>query len=330
MIKKACRYIGEFLLVPALLAGVCTCLGLLGFLGWPLELASHFFVQYLLFLALALPFLFFLPFSRLNRLLLACLSLALVADVVAVQRTHFGRLFDTGKSGRQITLIQFNVNTANSDFQAFDKLLAKHNPDFVCLEEIGPDWERHLRGLEDKYPYQVRRAREDNFGIALMSKHKLDAAQILPLGEAGLPTIVTKFTWPDNPGQKQFNLVVTHPTPPLIPDYCKWRDNQLKVLASGIKGEEQVILAGDLNCTPWSYAFRDFCKSSGNLVDCRVDNKPISPLDTQATWPMGIFPLRIPIDYVLLKGPIRCLEMTVEEPCGSDHLPVVVRLEAGR
>jgi endonuclease/exonuclease/phosphatase (EEP) superfamily protein YafD len=78
--------------------------------------------------------------------------------------------------------------------------------------------------------------------------------------------------------------------------------------------DRPLILAGDLNATPWSYAFEDFVRAA-NLTPGRV----------VPTWPAFLGRLGIPIDFVMARG-VTVEELETGPALGSDHLPVIAAL----
>ena len=83
----------------------------------------------------------------------------------------------------------------------------------------------------------------------------------------------------------------------------------------------RTILAGDLNCTPWSYWFRRLLRESqlSNSAHGRGLN---------ITWtPLRIAVCGLPIDHVLVGSEIRVSRRFVGPYLGSDHRPVVVDFE---
>ncbi len=79
-----------------------------------------------------------------------------------------------------------------------------------------------------------------------------------------------------------------------------------------------IIVIGDLNATPWSSALDPLFDAG--LVDTR--------LGYAATWPTGMWPLRIPIDLCLVSANFGNASFHVGPDVGSDHLPVFVALSA--
>jgi len=294
-----------------------------GFIGWPIELFAHFRVQYAVLLAMAIPYLLYLEYSKLNRLYLASCVVALIANIAVV--TLASTSFSSAPSSQAqtgattLSLLQFNLNSSNTNYPAFDKLIERTKPDVVCVEEVSEGWRQHLEKLKSVYPYQSLQARDDNFGIGILSKYKIVFESREPIGIAGVPTILVDVTVPTESGEKKIQVIATHPPPPVDSNYTNMRDIQMHEIAKRIaQSQKLTILAGDFNCTPWCYIFTDFIKESG-LLDSSL-NKGLQP-----TWPTMLPYLMIPIDHVFMSPAIKCTERTVQEDHGSDHFPILCR-----
>lgn len=291
--------------------------------GWPLDLTGHFRVQYLVISLVLLPLLALTPATKIRTAGLVLVIPAASLNLYVLAPFCFAAKPKILPTNNAIRLLQFNVNTANRAYSAFDKLIEKVQPNLLCLEEIDDGWKTHLESLKDKYPYQLIRPRPDNFGIALLSQYPILKAQLLPLGSAHVPTILARLNL--NPKDELPILVaVTHPVPPILPEFVHMRDEQIKLLADELikakKNKDPVIVAGDLNTTPWSSTIRDFTKRA-NLNDS-ILGRP-----WQSSWPTNNFLLSIPIDYIFTSPEITCLQRSIEHNCGSDHYPVSVLLQ---
>ena len=122
------------------------------------------------------------------------------------------------------------------------------------------------------------------------------------------------------PGGPELRLIVTHPLPPMNHRQWKSRNSHFARLAADVKaaGYERTIVAGDLNCSPWSYWFGRLSKQSGlrNSADGQGLN---------ITWmPIPIPACGLPIDHVLVGPKIQVSQRTVGPYTGSDHRPVIV------
>lgn len=327
--REICSSIGATILAPAAFIVICSAWAFIGFFGWPIELFAHFRVQYAVLLAMSIPFFLYLERTRINRFYITSCILALVANiaVVTLASTSFGREqsslkaeSQTAKSAIPLSLLQFNVNSSSTNYPAFDKLIEKLKPDVVCIEEVSEGWREHFEKLKNIYPYQSVRARTDNFGIGILSKYKIEHESREPIGGIGLPTAFVDLALSSDSGEsRQIQIVATHPLPPVSPGGTTMRDKHMHELAKRItQSQKLTILAGDFNCTPWSYIFADFVKES-SLVDSRLD-KGIQP-----TWPTMLPYLVIPIDHIFMSPSIKCTERQVQENSGSDHYPVFAK-----
>ena len=93
-------------------------------------------------------------------------------------------------------------------------------------------------------------------------------------------------------------------------------------LASASRGEGAVgpvIVAGDSNTSAWSPRFRNLVAATG-LRDAEVGQGWIG------TWPAWFRPALVPIDHVLVKGPVAVVDLRREPFVGSDHYPLVADL----
>ncbi|MDQ5933069.1 MAG: hypothetical protein QG574_353 [Cyanobacteriota bacterium erpe_2018_sw_21hr_WHONDRS-SW48-000092_B_bin.40] len=321
--REICAAIGALVRAPALCIAVFSAFAFVGFVCWPVELFAHFRVQYAVLLAMAIPYLLYLERNKLNKIYLATCIVALIANlaVVTLSSTSFGSATSNqAQTGATpLSLLQFNVNSSNTNYPKFDKLIERTKPDIVCVEEVSEGWREHFEKLKSIYPYQSVRARTDNFGIGILSKYKIVQESREPIGIAGVPTIFIEVTVPSEAGEKQIQVIATHPPPPVGSSYTNMRDVQMHEIAKRIaQSQKLTILAGDFNCTPWCYIFTDFVKESG-LLDSRL-NKGIQP-----TWPTMLPYMVIPIDHVFMSPTIKCTERTVQEDCGSDHFPVLCK-----
>jgi len=241
--------------------------------------------------------------------------------VVAIASTSFGsNTSNQSQAGATpLSLLQFNVNSSNTNYPKFDKLIERTKPDIVCVEEVSEGWREHFEKLKSIYPYQSVRARTDNFGIGILSKYKIVQESREPIGIAGVPTIFIDIALPTEAGEKRIQVIATHPPPPVGSSSTNMRDVQMHEIAKRIaQSQKLTILAGDFNCTPWCYIFTDFIKES-SLLDSRL-NKGLQP-----TWPTMLPYMLIPIDHVFISPAIKCTERTVQDDCGSDHFPVLCR-----
>ena len=295
------------------LATVITCMATaVGFLGrywWPFELASHFRVQYFVFL-LASSFIFLLKRKRRTAALVGIFAIINLSLIVPL---YFGGSFAHGEE-RTLKAVLFNLNRSNHAYAKVRKFLRSSDPDFVVLLEVNRVWMKELQKMRADYPFSRGLARNDNFGIVLFSRIPFDTAEIQKIGAVDIPAILGRF---EIDGES-LTVVGAHLVPPKNPTYAEYRNGQLAELAQIVSSQKSpVIVLADLNTTSWSPFFRDLLGQTG-LRDSRMG------FGIQSSWPTGFPPLWITIDHCLVSPRIVVHNRRIGPHIGSDHYPVVV------
>ena len=306
---------GGFLYLAAVGACVPPLIGFLGRAWWRFELLCHFRAQYFLGLAVVSLLLVIRKHFKAASItgVVALINLALILPL------YFGPSQPTG-NGQPLRLLSMNVLTQNQEHDRVREFIRETDADFVLLQEVNSTWMEALEPLTSLYPYQKYQPREDNFGIALLSKLPFKEIRIEQSAETdGVPFIIAGLESNGRP----FTLVGVHTIPPINRECASMRDdflNHLAMLAAGY--ETPLLLAGDFNATSWSPDFRHLVRTSG-LRDSRKG------FGVQATWPSDIILLRIPLDHCLVSEDVVIVNREVGPDIGSDHFPIVVDFVVG-
>lgn len=288
--------------VPAL-AGLVTLpawVGLaawgLGGMAWWLDLFNHFAFVWAVLAA----------FGMMNALAGGSRTVAALCGGLALVHgarwsSVVGHLTGPSSLDGALSIASANVLTSNPDAGPLLAWIEDRQPDVVVLVEVDRAWLERLAPLRESHPHVVEVPRSDNFGVAVFSRVPFDAPEVVSWSAHGLPSLTVPLV--DGP-----LLVATHPVPPVSSGAAADRDAHLAALAA-LLATEDVVVAGDLNVTPWSPHF------PGGL-----GREACAP----GTWPSGLpAPLRIPIDHILA-GPGRAVvAREVGPPIGSDHRPVM-------
>jgi len=309
----------------AIMCSVIACFSAISHIA---DLMVQFRVQMAAALAFMVLFLVISYKAKPSPKLLSVTILALVLNVVCIGANTMS--FDGAgplpegaleKGARTLTILQYNVHSANQNYQALIDYVGKYKPDVLCLEEYNSAWHKGLSSLRNVYPYQIVRARDDNFGVAIYSRHPIQNGAILPLGTAGVPSAYCQLEL----NGKHWSILATHPLPPTTGASYELRNDQFQALAAFVKADkgDSFILAGDLNCAPWSAHCINLLSASG-LKDTRLG------FGIGESWPVNCPVLRIPIDHVFVSKNVKTKVRRVEPSLGSDHLPVYVELTANK
>jgi endonuclease/exonuclease/phosphatase (EEP) superfamily protein YafD len=110
-------------------------------------------------------------------------------------------------------------------------------------------------------------------------------------------------------------IVAAHPMPPIAPEWHGKRDTLLTSIAKQAR-PLPLIVAGDLNATPWSTA----------LIGAER-HALLRTTGVASTWPRsGLGAIGIPIDHVLASRHWRLGASSRGPDIGSDHFPIRVAL----
>jgi endonuclease/exonuclease/phosphatase (EEP) superfamily protein YafD len=296
--------------LPAYGLAAATLAGFAGGWHWLLDLASHYRWYWLLG-AVAW---YAVTSRRRSRLAAACLLIAVVGNAGTL--LPFWLPAGQGSSaGDLLTIVSLNLEVGNPRHDLGLGFLRQANADVVVLLEVSDAWAEAVESLGDLYPHRLVRPRADSFGIAVLSRLPLEAARVEPLAD-GPPVVIAGLPR----GKRGCLLVAAHPPAPLSAAWSARRDAQLAAIGELVAGEDRpVIVAGDLNATPWSHGFRQLTGPRG-LRDSALGR------GVQGSWHARHWVPRVPIDHVLVSEGVAVVSRTLGPPIGSDHLPVVATL----
>jgi len=292
------------------LSVVGTFAGFFGRFAWWLDLASHFRAQYFILLTVISACYFLGRRWRLagGAVLVAIINLALIAPLYLPRK-------DTSEvSGKSCRAMLINVNMQLGNVEAVLNAIREYSPDIIVLVEINDKWIKDLGPVIDNFQHRIVRTRNDNFGIALFSRHAWKKSEIVFVGEIGVPSVYAIIILEN----VTITVIGTHPLPPGGAKYSAYRNDQLERLSTFIRQfDTPILLLGDLNVSPWSYYFRKLLKDA-NLKDASQG------YGIQPTWPAMAWPFLIPIDHCLHSEDLRILRKKIGKNLGSDHYPVIV------
>jgi endonuclease/exonuclease/phosphatase (EEP) superfamily protein YafD len=290
-----------------------TGLGFLGQLHWVFELIAPFRTQYFcLLLLLALYF-----GTRGDRQLFFVAFMAAVINGWVVLPVFFESTPATA-SAPTLRVVQMNLSTRNTRYAQALKVITTLKPDILTLEEVSADWRTALKQnqwLTRNLPYKAQSVDSQTslysrFPLKHITIHRVNSkypVDSLISAQALLP-------------KGRLTVVVGHPPHPTSAQE-NWRQIVVFSYLIGHKAAfpAPLVVAGDLNATPWSHHFQALLRQMA-LQDSRAG------FGIHPTWPDRFWPLRIPIDHVLVSQDVAVLNHDVGPSTGSDHLPIVVEL----
>jgi endonuclease/exonuclease/phosphatase (EEP) superfamily protein YafD len=219
-------------------------------------------------------------------------------------------------ASRQMRLVQFNAWERNAEPEVVADWIAGEHPEVVTIEDLTPALRKALVARGFRYARGMTNTAVFSRGIPVLTP-----MAIPPRDWPLLPDFArARFMTPD--GAAAFSVVATHLSKPSLGK--RWtRAAALSTLLER-QPRELLIVAGDFNLTPWSFALR---RLDGSLGLERRDR-------ALATWPacpgpVGRFvcsPPFLPIDHIYAGPAWRTVRIRRGPPLGSDHYPLIIDL----
>lgn len=286
---------------------------LLGRYGWQLDLFTHFRVHFAaLFAACCVVLL--IAQRRRPAVLAALGALLSAAPTIGYWAPPWSRAQAQATSFRLVT---FNVWFRTHEPAQIASLLERVKADVVVLQEISTRQALELQTHLATYPYSYLEA--GLRGAVVFAKWPIRQAEVIDLAQTGVPTAKVVVEWQGTP----VTLIGTHLDWPIGAENWRLRNAQLQALGTLASAETgPLLIAGDLNVTPWSPYFRRLLEGAG-LKDCAAGH------GIAGSWPARLSWIGIRIDHCLASRHWSSVEVSVGPRLGSDHLPVIAELTLG-
>jgi endonuclease/exonuclease/phosphatase (EEP) superfamily protein YafD len=300
------------------LLAMVTTLSYFGSSFWVLDLFAHFRWQYAF--AFSLTFVAAI-YARLH----LCATFALLGML-----TQFGHILSLplqqsnalplAANAREVSVLFANCAMSTHA----EKLIAEINarqPDIVGIAELSNELSRSLLAkFADQYRVHAMFPDTGWQGIGVLVRNGIFAhakAELVAEKLQAFPTARLSFGGGE--------LLVVHPIPPVSSQAAAARDQFFAALAEYSQSRSDLhtlIITGDFNASTWSAPFQSM-QLNGQLRDSAEGFWPLP------TWhgPNILFaPLSIPIDQLLLRGPLQVSAREVLSNPDSDHGILWLRL----
>lgn len=273
---------------------------------WLFDLFAHFRLHYIIIFAV-----FGLWLFCKRAWALGLLMLSLIAFNASILLHWHERLVKpmAEASAPSLKIVAANIFGAPMSPETLRHYLATGGFDIIMLTEYSVHWDAYFNEWSLPYPYILKHPQPDNFGVAIYSRWPLTDAVLaswhIPLP---MPGIIATAQTPLGP----IRVIAAHPPPPVMPGFGKWRNGVITQISAIMKDSDiPVLVAGDLNATPWSYPLNELLKMPGVIGGSYY-----------GTWPSAIPQLGLPIDHIIVKGPLAFAHYGTGPATGSDHLPL--------
>ncbi len=241
---------------------------------------------------------------------------------------------------KTIKLLSHNLFGVNWQMELVAEEIAAEDPDILAFQEYFSGQYSRLHGMLIKdYPYFFRCGGGRRAFVAIYAKWPFELTNAsscprnVPLRSDALGRIAARFALEDG---RTFSVMTTQLNWPIqvsplfneemnLPERLgatyERQERELAELAGAVRSmEDPLVLAGDFNSTPWSYALRRFVSEAGLTRQTR--NMMTYPTifylgDWVQTLPF------LPIDHMMSSPGIVVHSIRTGPPAGSDHLSLI-------
>lgn len=307
-------FAGLGLLTAGFLGTLATILAFFGSTSWFFDLLANFRFQ----LALGLIIVGALYFAGFGRAVAFIFVTMGVVNAFLVAPLYLDDPAPAA-SEESIRIVSFNVGAGRADTAELSTWVEESGADLVFLLESTEEWIGAVPAADIGYSIDNEIPEDRQYGITVLGRDSANVEQ-LRLGTTEDPVMRVQTSID---GQTVVVYAV-HPRPPDSTAKSEARDSLFVELAELITAESlPVIVIGDFNATPWSYAFRDFTAAT-DLINSQ------NGYGLSATWPTGLPITLVPLDHMLHSDALTTVGRQVGPDLGSDHLPLTVEVSLAR
>lgn len=215
-----------------------------------------------------------------------------------------------------IRVAAMNVFFLNDDYGRAIAWLEAERPDVVIVAEATEAWAEAFGSLRSRYPVQHLAYAAGRRAHVLLLSRAATSVESLGIAPGAAPAVHAKLEI----GGRPLHILGVHANWPLGPEASRLRGHALQAIVRLARAtREPLVVAGDLNLTPFSPRFEGMLRAAG-LANAAAGR------GWQPTWPTYLPPAGIQIDHVLVRGGIEVLDFRRGARIGSDHRPIVADL----
>ena len=218
-----------------------------------------------------------------------------------------------------LRVLEYNMHGAATDRAAFRELIESEQPDIVVLSEIADNSTALAEQITGLPVYRSGDPPHLLYSAVVFSRWPLTNLRIERTTD-GVGSVLSAELCASERWRGCLRIVALHAAPPFAAGAVT-QAQQLEIAArlAAEAPERRVLLAGDLDSTPWSPAFRKLLLHGG-----LVDTGPRRGLT--ATWLSRVPFVGLLIDHVLVSPGIAVADNRLGFGVGSNHFPVIVDL----
>jgi endonuclease/exonuclease/phosphatase (EEP) superfamily protein YafD len=298
-------------------SGLLICgLGLCGHIpdSWICDLLSQFQLVYLA----ALSVLLLLSVAARSRALSAILCTCLLITSIPLDKMFISPRCRLQAGNQTIRILDYNSECQSNDrHDLLVSLIESSKPDFIAIVEVDKKWIDAIESSTRPYPY--REVVLKGPGMALFSKYPMEVIDVRYFENH--PRILLQI----KTDTQTLHLVIAHPPTPSTALRFEQRNREFQALNDELRQlPAPKMLIGDMNCGPWSPAFKKLLNFGMHDSEQGFGPQPSWPARTGRVIPFAPIPPLIPIDHIFVSDDLCVSHRFTGPPINSDHLPVIV------
>lgn len=248
-----------------------------------------------------------------RRVLLGIIASLVLASAYVPQLYPFYAKRAPAATAQRVRVLYTNLYIENDTPAEFGKVIAEEKPAIIGIVEFSSRLEKGL-ALPSEYRFRAVHNNDSSFGVAFFSRYPLSEITY-GIGIEAPSVLMAKVTLPNS---VPVRLAILHAPPPVGAELFYLRNMTTRRVSSFLRErDENMIVMGDLNATPFSKPYRQFTRES-NFRDA------LHGFGLLRTW-SAFNPLaRMTIDHIFYRGKLKVIDFRRLDAVGSDHFPVVV------
>lgn len=315
------------------LPALATVLAFGGAWSWQLDLLAHFRVQYAAVLAIMVILAMFMRSWRLSLLLMVPLTIniAVILPLYFQPRwlaPHPEFISQDQHLGTPLKIMSYNMGGMFEPGQEPLELIRNSDADVVVLQDVRPAMLDQLEFAVAPFRVFLSDARTDGYGVAMLLRVSIrpqvviEDAKLIHLTDSGNDkspfAIEAKMRWQG----RLISVLTLRAATPLARHNPPTQAQQFQGIVQWVsKQHRPVVVIGDLNTTPWSYAFKQLLDETG------LQNSQLG-FGVQGSWPAtGGAIGQLPIDHCLVSPSLLTINRKLGPSYQSTHHAMIVTLQ---
>ncbi|MCB2053440.1 MAG: endonuclease/exonuclease/phosphatase family protein [Geminicoccaceae bacterium] len=271
------------------------------------DLATQFLLQGSVFTALALLVAVLRRHWRAGAALAACFALQLFV----IQPPITPRPAEAGHD--TLRLVFANVWARNDARPQAVEVLKGLDADILVMAEFVDGWDADGRSMTADYAERADCGERPGCDVVVLSRFPIES-RLAPEHKKHFSTVLARIATPLGP----LDVIGAHVVQPLPLGRVHLQEQHAQLLRDLAAGRDRpVVMVGDFNAVPWGRIIQ--------TIEAGTDLRAARGLE--GTWHADLpWPMRIPIDHVLVGPDLQIARREVIDVPGSDHKGVLVEL----